>query len=240
MDLHSTNRVAWTFDRGCDKRREIFSQYKRNRHKDQSPEERQAFSNLRKQLYRLRTRYLPEIGFKNVLSQDGYEADDIIASVCDNLPKGEEAIIVSSDEDLFQLLGPRVCMWLLKGKIVTADSFTRQWGICPAKWPDVKALAGCRGDGVIGIKGVGEKTAVKFLTGKLKPDTKAFQAIVAGTNVWNFNLDLVRLPFVGTEPCHLQEDNVSQGAWDEIMDELGMKSLRRKGPRKRILKGLWE
>lgn len=230
MDMHMSDRVAFCFDRGYTKRSELWRSYKHGRHKDQTPEEKEAHLNLKKQLYRLREESLPGIGFKNVFAQDGYEADDVIASVCLNMDSGDEAVIVSGDHDLYQLLSPRVNMWLPKGEMVTMEKFVKQYGISPSQWADVKAIAGCPGDNVIGVKGVGDKTAAKFLSGLLKPKTKAYEAIVAGNDIWRRNLPLVSLPFEGTEVFKVQEDSFNQGKWNQVMESMGMRTLRNRGP----------
>ncbi len=229
-DLYSTKSVAFCFDRGHDVRKKIYQKYKESRRKPHDDEEkREAHNAVTRQLYRLRTAYLPIMGFRNLLWRDGYEADDVMASVCHNMPKGDEAVVVSTDEDLFQLLSPRVIIWNpRKKKPVTEKSFQASYGIDPMQWPLVKAIAGCSSDDVQGVKGVGEKTAIKYITGGLKPTTKAFGAIVASTKKIERNLKLVTLPFPGTGVFGLQEDQVTAKKWDAVMVELGMKSLRRK------------
>ena len=235
QEIHETTHVVWCFDRGYGKRLEISRSYKANRsQKDKTDEERELHQSMRRQLYRLRTDYLPAIGFKNICHQEDYEADDVIASICDNLSKGERAIIVASDSDLFQLLRENVSIWSpSKERLITVDSFRQERGIDPKLWADVKAIAGCSSDHVLGIVGVGEKTAVKFLQGNLKPTTKAFQAIVEGTCIWKDNLPLVRLPFPGIKRFRLAEDGVTEDSWDLVVKRLGMKSLFNKRNRRR-------
>jgi len=126
----------------------------------------------------------------------------------------------------------RVSMWNpQKKQAITAESFGREWGIDPTMWADVKAIAGCSTDNVQGVKGVGEKTAVKFLTGGLGPDTKAFDRITSidGNDVWERNLHLTRLPFKGTKRFKLVDDCLTQEKWNELMERLGMKTLVGRG-----------
>ena len=123
-DLFAAGRVAWCFDRGCDERRKLFPAYKAARRRPTAGlEEAEAESRreVRRQLYRLRTRLLGEIGYRNVLWQDGYEADDVIASVCRS--NEGDMVIVSRDGDFYQLLDDRVTMydpWLRRS--ITAKS----------------------------------------------------------------------------------------------------------------------
>lgn len=229
QDLFATDRIAWCFDRGYGVRTAVFPDYKISRHKhrwEQDEEQKEARRIMRQQLFRLRTEYLPGIGFKNVFWQDDYEADDVIASVCLNLPDGEEAIIVSTDNDLYQLLTERVSMWNpASGKPVTADSFRREYGIGSELWPAVKAIGGCSSDEVPGIVGVGVKKSIQFLRGEMKPG-KTKQAIIDGEEIIRRNLMLVELPFPGTQQFKLQEDGLTDERWKKVMGDLGFKSMR--------------
>ena len=98
---------------------------------------------------------------------DNYEADDIIgtvACICDK--EGYKGNIISSDKDLLQLISDNVSMKLLKSKdsirynLVT---FRRDWGIEPENIIDLKALMGDSSDNIPGVKGIGEKTALKLI-----------------------------------------------------------------------------
>jgi len=225
-DLYSTKNVVFAFDRGCDCRRKVYQGYKGNR-KERTEEQKEAHTAVVRQLYRLRTRYLSAMGFQNLFWQDDYEADDIMASVCHNLRKGDEGIVVSTDEDLLQLLAPHVIIWNpKKKKPITDESFSKARGIGPSQWSLVKAIAGCSSDDVPGVERVGEKTAIRYITGNLKPATKAFQAIVESTTRIERNLQLVALPFRGTKVFELQEDQVTRKKWDAVVVGLGMKSLK--------------
>jgi DNA polymerase-1 len=229
QETHATSRLVWCFDRGSWGRKKLYPEYKAKRQEELSEEEAEARRNLKRQIYRLRTKYLPDLGFRNILWRDGYEADDVIASVCESLPQGEEAIIVSSDSDLLQLLSPgRVSIWVpgRYGRLVTAESFGKQWGISPSQWADVKAIAGCTSDNVRGVFRVGEVTAAKFLTGVLKDSTKTFKSIVAGNDIWRRNLPLVQLPFPGVGTFKLLKDEMDQKAWNRLVNELGFESMR--------------
>jgi DNA polymerase-1 len=223
-ELFCATHILFCFDGGYDKRQEILPEYKRNRKKELDEEQKEIRRDLRRQLYRLRTQYLPDAGFNNVFWQEGYEADDIIASVVRN--STEETVIVSSDHDLFQLLAPHVTIWNpIKKKAITEKSFTDQWGIGPMSWVDVKALAGCTTDNIPGIPGVGEKTAAKFLSGSLKKGSKKYDSIIAANDIWDRNDKLVRLPMEGTESFEVREDKVTTGDWNRMVESLGMKTL---------------
>ncbi len=97
-----------------------------------------------------------------------YEADDIIGSI---VKKAEEdpqyySLIVSSDKDLLQLISFETDIKLLKqtGFIrYNEDSFKKDYGIDPIKIIDLKSLMGDASDNIPGVKGIGEKTALKLL-----------------------------------------------------------------------------
>lgn len=225
---HDTKRIVFCFDRGKLLRARDYPGYKANRHDKQfSEEQTQTFIDMKHQMKRLRVEILPQIGFRNIFSKVGYEADDMIAAVCQNLPKGDEGIIIGADHDLYQLLGPRIIMWHpTTKKATTEDSFGHEYGVTPSQWIDVKAIAGCSSDNVIGVRGVGEITAARFLNGSLKVTSAAFKKIVAGNNIWKANRHLVKLPYAGCPIPVLQRDKIDKQAWYAVLDSMGMKSLR--------------
>jgi 5'-3' exonuclease len=190
-----------------------------------------VFGFFHNQLTRLREKYLPYMGYRNIVWQDGYEADDLIAALCKRFtPKSkDDAIIVSSDADLFQLLSnPRVSIWNPQKKVLlTGEKFREKYGIDPTMWASVKAVAGCLSDNIRGIDRVGEKTAIKFLAGCLNPKTQAHRNIILGNKRWAENKRLTELPLDGTKVWELVEDKTSDERWNRAMEKLGMKSLIR-------------
>ncbi|RJQ26094.1 hypothetical protein C4577_04130, partial [Candidatus Parcubacteria bacterium] len=229
QDNFVTTKLVHCFDKGPSKRIELYPEYKGNRkHKsnDLSEDEIMKLKAVKNQIIKLRKEYLPEIGAKNVFSQYGFEADDVIASLCNGLPEGHEAVIVSEDHDLYQLLNSKIRIYSPRSKkIISEESFKREWGINPSEWVMVKALAGCSSDHIKGIKGVGEKTAVKHLRNELKQSSKVYSKILTEYSITERNLPLVRLPFPGTKDFVLVEDRLSQSGWESLSDRLGLKSL---------------
>ena len=238
QENHNTKRVVFAFDVGRSLRSIVYPEYKtkrREKREQQTDAEKMAYIALNNQIKSLRKDYLPFIGYKNIFSAKGYEADDVIASVCRNsLGESDEAIIVSTDQDLYQLLSSRVSIWNPHRNVLLDKSwFRKTYGIKVSQWKEVKALAGCNTDDVKGIKGVGEKTAVKFIKGELAPTTKAFQNIEKqNAEIRLRNLPLVSLPYEGTPVFKLEDDKVDSDRWQELAQKLGMKSLR--DPRKLI------
>lgn len=98
---------------------------------------------------------------------DGYEADDIIGTLSKMATDNDyETLIVSSDRDLLQLINDKVTVKLLKTKdyiMMTRDAFVSEYNLEPIKIIDLKGLQGDKSDNIPGVKGIGEKTALKLL-----------------------------------------------------------------------------
>jgi DNA polymerase-1 len=95
------------------------------------------------------------------LELPGYEADDLIAAyACKVRDLGGEVVIVSSDKDLMQLVGPRVSMLdTMKNLRIGPEQVAEKFGVPPEKVVDVQALCGDSVDNVPGAPGIGVKTA---------------------------------------------------------------------------------
>ncbi len=101
-----------------------------------------------------------------ILKLPGFEADDIIGTVVNHLPKNTEAYIVTLDRDTLQLVNERVSVLVpnsKKNKIYTPYIVKHEWRVEPKLIPDLKALMGDASDNIPGINLVGPKTAVKWL-----------------------------------------------------------------------------
>lgn len=136
-------------------RHELFAEYKANR--PQAPEElKLQFDPVKTMLHRL--------GIHVEVSENA-EADDYIASLAKKYSAERPVVIVGMDKDLKQCLNENVVMWdpaSKDEKIVTVQSFREETGLLPAQWPDVQALIGDSSDNIPGVKGIGEKTAIKL------------------------------------------------------------------------------
>ena len=108
------------------------------------------------------------LGF-NTYKSDGYEADDIIGSLAKKAQEGGyEVNIYSSDRDLLQLIDKKIVVNLTKKglsdiKKMDEKELYDELGIAPRQIIDLKGLMGDSSDNIPGIKGVGEKTALKLL-----------------------------------------------------------------------------
>lgn len=140
-------------------RHENFAQYKGKR--GETPEEL-------KMQFPLVREYLNLVNIPNY-EVEGYEADDIIGTLAHQAISDQfEMQIISSDKDLLQLINPNVSVLLpIKGmsqtKLISDDTMDQIWDIRPEQVIDLKGLMGDPSDNIPGVKGVGEKTALKLI-----------------------------------------------------------------------------
>lgn len=94
-----------------------------------------------------------------------YEADDIIGALAAQLVrKGYEAVVVSSDKDLTQLVNEKVTFWdFARDQRYDAAAVKEKFGVSPQQMVDYLALMGDAVDNIPGVKGVGRKTAALLL-----------------------------------------------------------------------------
>ena len=147
-------------------RTEIFPEYKANRSK--TPDE-----------FRSQMSYLHELvtGFGiNQFEIEGYEADDIIATITKQAEReGAEVLICTGDRDSFQLVTEKTTVLYPKRGVsemarMTPEAVQEKYGMSPDQYPDFAALRGDPSDNLPSIPGVGEKTAAKWVVeyGSLK------------------------------------------------------------------------
>ncbi|WOO41881.1 5'-3' exonuclease [Rubellicoccus peritrichatus] len=162
-DMESPDLVVVFFDEGgSDRHQELLPDYKANR--DEMPEA------LSQQLPYLR-QVAELIGFP-VVSREGVEADDLIASAARRFTEaGDNVVIVSADKDLGQCVGQSISQLLpaptanprLGWRRLDSAGVEKKFGVPPAQVPDYLALVGDVSDNIPGIQGVGPKTATKWL-----------------------------------------------------------------------------
>lgn len=140
-------------------RREIYADYKGHRQK--TPHE------LGEQM--VRTREVLEAMRIPIFELPGFEADDVIGTLSTQAaPEKVEALIISGDADLLQLIDDGVTVLLTRRGITSVDRCNRRYmeerfGLTPEQWVDYKALKGDPSDNIPGIPGVGDKTARRLL-----------------------------------------------------------------------------
>ena len=216
------DQFIFCLDSKNSKRKELYSNYKGQRNN---------FDGTRilvnSQFEIIKNEILPKIGFRNLFETDGLEADDIIGSLCKTKNQNDEYIIISRDQDLYQLLNTNISQYdYVSKKMITLELFQDKYGIDPILWDRVKAIGGCKSDNVSGIPGIGEKTICKYLNDQLKETTKAYQNIESdkGRSLTKFNMKLVCLPFKDTPEYKIIPDEISFESLKEIFSKYDFQS----------------
>lgn len=99
------------------------------------------------------------------VEQEGYEADDLIASYARAAQaRGVEVVIVSSDKDLMQLVGDGIALLEpMRQKPIGMEQVMEKFGVPPEKVIEAQALIGDSSDNVPGVPGIGPKTAAELI-----------------------------------------------------------------------------
>lgn len=236
------NPDRWVF--ACDshirpKRRKLFPGYKSSRKgTDKTEEELEEMRVFNRQVEHLTDEILPSLGYRNIFCFEGYEADDIIAQGVDQLHSvSDEGYICSCDADFYQCLRANVSQYFPQRPtkprcIYTAKQFREEYGIEPAAWAQVKAIAGCSSDDIPGVERVGETTAAKWVKGTLPEHHQTYKRISAGMDIFARNMPLVRLPFEGTPELDLVDDEWTMDKQRDVEDSLGIRKRRAKPSKK--------
>jgi DNA polymerase-1 len=100
-----------------------------------------------------------------LVMREGYEADDVIATLAERArAQGFDVVVVSADKDLMQLVGDGVEMWdPMRDAHYDPPAVREKWGVGPEQVADLLALMGDSSDNIPGVSGVGPKTAAKLL-----------------------------------------------------------------------------
>lgn len=181
-------------------------------------------------------------------ASDRFEADDLIATALHKCRgKGVDFVVVSSDKDLAQLVGPDVTLFdFAKGLRYDESGVEEKFGVRPDQIVDLLALAGDAVDNIPGVKGVGPKTAAALLSalGSLDgiyEDLDAVESLpIRGAKSVRQKLDAARevaylsreLSTISTEaPVELALGDLAvrrpdDGMLDSLFARLGFSSLR--------------
>jgi DNA polymerase-1 len=141
--------------RGHSFRKDLFEAYKANR--PPAPED------LQQQMVRVRE--IVEAWGMNPVEAEGFEADDLIATIVREAREaGKRVVIVSADKDLLQLVGHDVVMYdTMRDKVFGPEETREKFGVEPAQVRDLLSLMGDSSDNIPGVPSVGQKTAAKLL-----------------------------------------------------------------------------
>jgi 5'-3' exonuclease len=164
--------------------------------------------------------------------QNGYEADDVIASLVYKYKEKEEKIvIIANDHDLYQLLDDNVVLCNpANNEVYDVDALVLDWKVHPTEWGQAMGIAGCTTDTVEGVPKIGMKTAIKFIYGELSKSTKAWSAIDQAHKLgWvDKTRKLVVLPLAGTKDFPLQPERLNYYRFADICDWYNMQSFLKK------------
>lgn len=162
IEEEKPDKIIVAFDiSSSEKRTKIFSEYKAGRHK--APEDLTMQFPIIKEL--LKTMNIP------IVQKDGIEADDILGAIAKKEgKKGNKIIILTGDRDYFQLVDinvniryPKTIMGKTEYIIYDNYKINEEYGLIPEKLIEVKSLMGDASDNIPGVKGIGEKTALKLI-----------------------------------------------------------------------------
>lgn len=233
VDQRKPDYLAVVIDAGDETvfRKQIFPEYKANRQKrpdDFRPQEERIF------------RIIRDSGLP-MYSVNGFEADDIIATMAEKLKDEYEVFMVSKDKDLRQMLTEHVSMYDVQGdELITPAKLKETKGYGPELAIQVQTLIGDPTDNVPGIPGVGEKTAVQLLNDfgsidaiyasldKLKSKKKLVENLQNNRDKLELSRQLVTLKRDVTfdfsiDACKFQGFNVEGLA--KHLNELGFRNL---------------
>lgn len=160
IDEHGDEPTVVVWDRGHSGRKELHGEYKANR-------------TSRPDLLREQWEHIPDLvealGYRN-LDVQGYEADDVIASLAELArAEGIKTTIVTGDRDSFQLVDDGLVTVLATGRGITdtkrytAADVVERYGVGPELIPDLWGLKGDTSDNIPGVPGIGDKTASSLL-----------------------------------------------------------------------------
>jgi len=154
---HNTDYIVFALDsKGKTFRNDLYPEYKANR--DAPPED------LTKQLP-IAIDWIAEMGFAS-LSKEGFEADDIIATLAKyGKEQGLRVRIVSHDKDLYQMIedGKVVMYDSIKRKEITTQECFDKFGVYPKDFINFQAILGDASDNIPGVKGIGKVGASKLI-----------------------------------------------------------------------------
>ena len=229
----------------CDSKNSIrrdkyYHLYKDKRRDEHKTPDQQKLDQLSRPQFDIVKKIIPYIGYQNIFEFNGYEADDIIGVICKKYIK-DDITIITSDEDMYQLLSPSVSIIKPKNYVsYTEQNFIDEFGHPPKMWKRVKVYGGCSSDGIPGleipnddktkkIRHIGPITAWKFINETLGMGTNTYKAFTqpkAKEQILR-NKILTILPLIGTPDVTIQHDfDLSLEKFLKVVDKYGFKSIR--------------
>jgi DNA polymerase-1 len=158
--------VGWVHDRGVSFRQAQYPEYKATREKLGEELQQDFDRSLERVCQILDAFHIP------VIAINGYEADDVVATLAQRAAAGGlQAVIVSGDKDFYQLIGEGIALLnpgrggqaAVEEQWVDQSNANERLGVPPQRVVDFLALVGDTSDNIPGVKGIGDKTAVQLL-----------------------------------------------------------------------------
>src|SRR5689334_22239279 len=158
--------VGWVHDRGVSFRSTQYPEYKATREKLSAELQQDFDRSLERVCQILDAFHIP------VIAINGYEADDVVATLAERAAAdGLQAVIVSGDKDFYQLIGAGIALLnpgrggqaAVEEQWVDQSNASERLGVPPERVVDYLALVGDTSDNIPGVKGIGDKTAVQLL-----------------------------------------------------------------------------
>ena len=163
---YKPDAVVWVNDAGNSGRKELYPAYKANREAMEETEQQEFDQGVERVEELLKGFRIP------LMAVAGWEADDVIGTLADRAAaSGWEAVIVSGDKDLYQLIRPGVAI-LNPGRSgpgavdpiwVDGGNAAERLGVPPEQVVDYLAMVGDTADNIPGVRGIGEKGAAELL-----------------------------------------------------------------------------
>lgn len=221
---------------GKKRRQAIYPEYKANRvdkHKEFD------WDSIFAQLHSL-VAMLPSFGI-GTIEIPGYEADDVIAELTRKLTweAGKSVTIVSSDKDLYQLVSPNASIYPGSGKpLLTLSTFSEVLGVSPERYIEYRCLTGDSSDNIIGLAGIGPKTAGSLLekmsleqalsvqhTGRLAVLNEAGSVEILARNKRLIDLAEFPIPTEEWRSALVLPDRAEKETMKQLLDDLGFFSM---------------
>lgn len=240
LEDFQTDYVVAVFDaKGKTIRHESYQDYKATR--------RETPNDLKQQIPYIK-QILTLLGIK-IVEMEGYEADDIIATLSkEAIKKGFEVIVVSPDKDMMQLVGEGVKVYNpVSEMLYDKTEVYKKYGVEANQFLDYLTLIGDTIDNVPGVKGVGPKTAQQLLTqfGSLEGIMKnieklpqKYRRLFEGISFEDVEKSRELLKLY-TAPLDIQIESLKRDKADliklkELFEELGFKSFLKDSPKEKV------
>jgi DNA polymerase-1 len=231
--------VCWDSPHSSDRRKQLVKEsgvvdrgYKEHRVAKLTDEKRDAY-----QAVTILFQNLSRVHSQFSLSDSNFEADDLIALLTG---VSEGAVIVSRDQDFYQLLNDNVLVYNPNAsEYITRDSFTKKYKFSPIWWALWKAIAGDSSDNWPGVAGIGPVRTTKYIQNLVSFGVNVEEGIRLATKKWGrivpIGLDLVTIPFKEfSEPTYIKNafemiitciSNSAASDWGSYFDTFDIQRL---------------